>query len=114
VKRQIPTKESAKMSHRNSISVVVQGGNTSENSAITSIIHSALRSHGFTNVFNDQLEEQTNNSISVLDLVRSRNPDLLDTPVMIIGQCYEAVTEEEISIHNQLQHGAFSQAAMLC
>lgn len=110
--RQTSRKESSKMSHRNSFSVVVQGGSSSENNLITSIINSALRSHGFTNVFNESLEDGTND-VSVLDLVRSRNPDLFDTPVMIIGQSYQSVTEEEISMHNQMPQSPFGNASLL-
>ena len=103
------------MSHRNSFSVVVQGGSVNENRMITSIIQGALASHGFTNVFSDHDQSASSSDLggmSILDLVRHKNPDLLDTPIMIMGQGYEEITEEEISVNNQYTQSAFGGVSL--
>jgi cobalamin biosynthesis Co2+ chelatase CbiK len=80
------------MFQRQQATVTVSGATVEENQQIASLIRECLAEKGFTNVSAANVETSPYRDTTVYDMIRSMNPDLLDTPVHLVAD-----SEEELS-----------------
>lgn len=81
---------------RNQVTITVSGGSPDENRQLSSVVHAALGIHGFSNVSISPSDMVRNTScLSVLDLVRSMNPEVFDTPIEVVGENNEDIAMME-------------------
>lgn len=69
------------------INIIVQGASLDENNQMCSIIHRVLEVNGFSNVTLDPASMSPDaGDTEYLQSMRRLNPDLFDTPVLIVGE----------------------------
>lgn len=74
------------------MSITVNGGTTEENSQMCNVVAAALRTHGLRNVhvdFQSEAPSHTMHDHDTINAMRRLNPDLFDTPVVVIGESEE-------------------------
>lgn len=81
---------------RNQVTITVSGGSPDENRQLSSVVHAALGIHGFSNVsINPGDMVRNTSSLSMMDLVRSMNPEVFDTPIEVVGESEEDLVAVE-------------------
>lgn len=93
------------MVQTNHMTISVSGGDTEENSQISSIIYSCLLERGFSavsiNTF-DAFEEAK--GLSIYDSIRAARPDLFTTPISIHSEREaDTFTKESVAIAGVLR-----------
>lgn len=73
------------MFQRPQTTITVTGASVEENQQITQLIHECLVEKGFTNVTANHAAPSYSD-VSVYEMIRSMNPDLMDTPVQIVHE----------------------------
>jgi len=83
---------------RNQVIVTVSGGDIEENRQLSTMVHACLQERGFTNVAINHLDTFQNaalREVSIFDLIRSMNPEVFDTPIMVVGETDEDIRAAE-------------------
>lgn len=75
------------MFQRPNFHITVTGGSVEENMQVTSLIHESLVEKGFKNLgINHQDRVITQPGVTVYDMIRAMNPDLLDSSIQVSGE----------------------------
>lgn len=88
---------------RNQLAVTISGGSVEENQQMTSIVFAALTSCGFNNVSVNPMDlASLPSNVSVFDAVRSMNPELYDTPIVLNSETDDDLRHMESSALNSM------------
>lgn len=74
------------------MSITVNGGSAEENSQMCTVVAAALRTHGLRNVqvdFQSEHPRHTTHDHDTIAAMRRLNPDLFDTPIVVVGESEE-------------------------